>query len=117
MNKWQTTTDLYLNKTTFDLLSPYCSEFLVHACDVEGLMQGIGRKSIILMWIDSELVKQLGEWVNIPCTYAGGANKLSDLEQVKKLSNGKVDLTFGSALDLFGGKYVAFMDCVHWNQQ
>ncbi|ODV97613.1 hypothetical protein PACTADRAFT_127 [Pachysolen tannophilus NRRL Y-2460] len=30
--------------------------------------------------------------------------------------NGKVDLTFGSALDIFGGELVRFKDCCQWNK-
>ncbi|CAI2191100.1 5880_t:CDS:2, partial [Funneliformis geosporum] len=86
MNKWQTMTDMEINED-------YCSEFLIHAADVEGLCQGI----------DIELVECLGKWVTIPTTYAGGANSIKDLETVNKLSNGKIHLTFGSALDIFGG--------------
>jgi phosphoribosylformimino-5-aminoimidazole carboxamide ribotide isomerase len=107
MNKWQTITDMEVNKESIDLLSNYCSEFLIHSADVEGLCQGI----------ESKLVEFLGKWTNIPTTYAGGANSIKDLELVNKLSNGKVDLTFGSALDIFGGNKVKFQDCVLWNQQ
>ncbi|KAF9115849.1 Enzyme that catalyzes the fourth step in the histidine pathway [Mortierella sp. AM989] len=105
MDKWQTMTDMKVNKESMDLLAQYCSEFLVHAADVEGLCKGI----------DEDLVQALGEWTSIPTTYAGGANALHDLELVNRLSNGKVDLTFGSALDIFGGKTVKFDDCVAWN--
>ncbi|ORX90630.1 Phosphoribosylformimino-5-aminoimidazole carboxamide ribotide isomerase [Basidiobolus meristosporus CBS 931.73] len=107
MNKWQTITDLEVNKESLDMLAEYCSEFLIHAADVEGLCRGI----------DQELVQKLGEWVNIPSTYAGGAYSIEDLELVNKLSNGKVDLTYGSALDVFGGKSVKFADCVAWNKR
>ncbi|GAB5589712.1 Enzyme that catalyzes the fourth step in the histidine pathway [Umbelopsis nana] len=107
MNKWQTMTDMEVNKETLDLLSQYCSEFLVHAADVEGLCKGI----------DQDLVQKLGEWATIPTTYAGGGNNISDLELVDRLSNGKVDLTFGSALDIFGGSSVKFADCVEWNSK
>ncbi|KAG9291883.1 hypothetical protein G9A89_012168 [Geosiphon pyriformis] len=105
MNKWQTMTDLEVNQDTLDFISDYCSEFLIHAADVEGLCQGI----------DTELVECLGKWTRIPTTYAGGANSITDLELVNRLSNGKVDLTFGSALDLFGGDRVKFQDCIAWN--
>ena len=88
------------------MLEPYCSEFLVHAADHEGLQQGI----------DEELVRKLGEWCSIPVTYAGGGRTLEDLDRVKELSNGKVDLTIGSALDIFGGQGVKFDDCVEWNR-
>ncbi|CAO3660078.1 unnamed protein product [Umbelopsis vinacea] len=107
MNKWQTMTDMEVNKDTLDLLSQYCSEFLVHAADVEGLCKGI----------DQQLVQKLGEWATIPTTYAGGGNNISDLELVDRLSSGKVDLTFGSALDIFGGSSVKFADCVEWNSK
>lgn len=41
---------------------------------------------------------------------------MEDLKLVDKLSNGKVDLTFGSALDIFGGNGVTFEECVEWNK-
>jgi len=106
MNKWQTMTDMEVNKASLDLLSQYCSEFLIHAADVEGLCKGI----------DQELVRHLGEWVSIPTTYAGGGSSKHDLELVNRLSNGKVDLTIGSALDIFGGSGVKFEDCIAWNK-
>lgn len=54
----------------------------------------------------------LGDWVTIPTTYAGGAKSISDLDLVNELSSGKVDLTYGSALDIFGGKAVNFEQLV-----
>ncbi|KAF9363809.1 Enzyme that catalyzes the fourth step in the histidine pathway [Mortierella sp. NVP85] len=107
MDKWQTLTDMKVNKDSLDMLAEYCSEFLVHAADVEGLCKGI----------DKDLVKALGEWVTIPTTYAGGANAFTDLALVNSLSNGKVDLTYGSALDIFGGKLVSFDECAAWNKE
>lgn len=89
------------------MLQDSCSEFLVHAADVEGLCQGI----------DERLVKSLGQWCKIPCTYAGGGRDLTDLDLVKTLSNGSVDLTFGSALDIFGGSGVLLEDAVQWNMR
>jgi phosphoribosylformimino-5-aminoimidazole carboxamide ribotide isomerase len=87
------------------MLESYCSEFLIHAADMEGLQKGV----------DHELVQKLGEWCSIPTTYAGGGKHLTDLDMVKKLSNGRVDLTIGSALDIFGGSLVKFDDCINWN--
>jgi len=49
-------------------------------------------------------------------TYAGGGKSIQDLDRVKELSNGRVDLTIGSALDIFGGWGVKFEDCVNWNR-
>lgn len=87
-------------------LEPYCSEFLIHAADNEGLQKGI----------DERLVEKMAQWASIPVTYAGGGRSLDDLETVKRLSNGKVDLTIGSALDCFGGSGVKLDDCIRWNQ-
>lgn len=86
-------------------LEEFCSEFLIHAADNEGLQGGI----------DEELVEKLGQWCSKPVTYAGGGKSIEDLERVKMLSAGRVDLTIGSALDIFGGEAVKFNDCVEWN--
>lgn len=88
-------------------LSRYCSEFLVHAADVEGLQRGI----------DEELVRKLADWCDIPVTYAGGARSVADLDSVKGLSRGKVDLTIGSALDCFGGSGATLDECTAWNRK
>lgn len=106
-NRWQTITDTRVDAALFEKLSSYCSEFLVHAADVEGLCQGI----------DDDLVRLLGRACELPCTYAGGARSIEDLERVAELSDGGVDLTFGSALDLFGGDKVRYGDCVAWNRR
>ena len=92
---------------TIQALEPYCSEFLIHAADNEGLQGGI----------DEELVRRLSDWCTIPVTYAGGGRNIGDLEMVKTLSRGKVDLTIGSALDCFGGDGVTLEECVRWNKQ
>jgi phosphoribosylformimino-5-aminoimidazole carboxamide ribotide isomerase len=89
------------------MLEEHCSEFLIHAADVEGLQAGI----------DEELVANLAKWCSIPVTYAGGSRDISDLELVNRISGGKVDLTIGSALDIFGGGRVKFNDCVEWNRK
>ena len=74
-------------------MSEYCDEFLIHAVDVEGKASGI----------EQELVKLLGTWNRIPITYAGGVRSEEDLSLLKKLGKGQIDVTIGSALDLFGG--------------
>lgn len=102
MNRWQTMTNLNISIATLDELAPYCDEFLIHAADVEGLCQGI----------DQELVSLLGSWGKIPVTYAGGAASLEDVRLIDQLGAGKVDFTVGSALDLFGGKGIFYMDLV-----
>ncbi len=105
--RWQVTTRAKVDAPLLERLANHCSEFLVHAADVEGLCQGI----------DEPLVELLGERCPLPCTYAGGGKSLSDLERVAELSAGRVDLTFGSALDLFGGSGVRYADCVAHNRR
>lgn len=106
-DRWQTVTETAVNAETLAELSEHCAEFLIHAADVEGLQAGI----------DQQLVQLLGEHCSIPVTYAGGARSLQDLQLVDQLSNGKVDLTIGSALDIFGGEGVTLQECIEWNQQ
>jgi phosphoribosylformimino-5-aminoimidazole carboxamide ribotide isomerase len=106
-DRWQKFTELAVNEETLERFSGFCAEFLVHAVDVEGLCRGI----------DGELVGKLGRWTPIPTTYAGGANSLADLETVTQLGRGKIDLTIGSALDIFGGSGVKYEDCVKFNRR
>lgn len=105
-DRWQKFTDLRVNRDTLQTLSAWCVEFLIHAVDVEGLCRGI----------DTDLVVRLAEGSPLPCTYAGGAKSLADLEAVERLGRGRIDLTIGSALDLFGGTGVRYADCVAFNQ-
>ena len=107
MNRWQTLTELVVNQATLDRLAPFCDEFLIHAADVEGLCGGI----------DGGLVELLGKWGKIPVTYAGGAASMADVLLVEQAGNGQVDVTVGSALDLFGGKRLCYRDLVAWNQR
>jgi len=106
-DRWEKFTDVVVNAETLNRFAGWCGEFLVHAVDVEGLCRGI----------DEELVSLLGKDAPIPSTYAGGASSLNDLEKVARLSNGKVDLTIGSALDIFGGKGVRYEDVVAFNHK
>ncbi len=106
IDRWQTVTEVAIDAATLAQFAAHCSEFLIHAADVEGLCRGI----------DEELVAALGRWSPIPCTYAGGGKSLDDLALVARLSGGRVDLTYGSALDLFGGTGVRYADCVAWNR-
>ena len=106
-DRWQKFTELAITPETLWKLAGSCAEFLMHAADVEGLCRGIDR----------ELVEKLGRWTPLPTTYAGGANSLSDLEEVTRLGQGKVDLTIGSALDIFGGNGVCYDDAVKFNRR
>ena len=105
MNRWQTLTQVDVTRDSLDGLAEYCTEYLIHAADVEGLCGGV----------DLELVELLGDWGKIPMTYAGGVGQMSDIEAVDKHSSGKVDITVGSALDIFGGSGVKYADLVSWN--
>jgi phosphoribosylformimino-5-aminoimidazole carboxamide ribotide isomerase len=105
-DRWQKFTAEKLSRALLDKLGTCCGEFLVHAADVEGLCRGI----------DHELVANLGEWSPLPMTYAGGAKSLADLEQVTRLGHGRIDLTIGSALDIFGGTGMKYADVVKFNQ-
>jgi len=106
-DRWQKFTEFKLEGPSLQKLSSYCSEFLVHAVDVEGLCQGI----------DEVLVAKLAEWTPIPTTYAGGASSVGDLEKVETIGKGKLDLTIGSALDIFGGHGVRYADVVAFNRR
>jgi phosphoribosylformimino-5-aminoimidazole carboxamide ribotide isomerase len=106
-DRWQRFTDLVVSREILGQLASRCDEFLMHAVDVEGLCQGI----------DVELVQMLGEWSPIPTTYAGGAKSIEDLETVTRVGRGRVDLTIGSALDIFGGTGVRYEDAVAFNKR
>jgi phosphoribosylformimino-5-aminoimidazole carboxamide ribotide isomerase len=106
MNRWQTLTNLPVTPAVLDDLAPFCAEFLIHAADVEGRMAGM----------DEGLIQLLGNWGRLPITYAGGASTLDDLRRCDTLGRGQVDLTIGSALDMFGGTGVRYTDCVAWNR-
>eukprot|EP00889_Picochlorum_renovo_P008816 jgi/Picre1/35846/NNA_003306.t1 len=81
-----------------------CDEFLVHGVDVEGKKLGI----------DDDLVELLGKFSPVPVTYAGGASSLEDLDRVASKGQGRVDITVGSALDIFGGT-LKYDDVVAWH--
>lgn len=104
-DRWQTITDLPINYETLDKLCGSCAEFLIHAADVEGKCEGM----------DTDLVKLLGSWGKIPLTYAGGVKSIEDLHKIDELSSGCLDVTVGSALDIFGGTGISYTECVEWN--
>lgn len=106
-DRWQNFTDTVVSAETLGDLAGSCAEFLVHAVDVEGLCAGV----------DMGLVEKLGKWSPIPITYAGGARSIEDLESVEVAGAGKVDLTIGSALDIFGGTGVRYAEAVAFNRR
>lgn len=92
-DRWQRFTDVPVTLENLDMLSEYCSEYLIHAVDVEGKARGI----------EKDLVRMLGSWNKLPMTYAGGVGSFRDLEDLKSLGQNHLDVTVGSALDIFGG--------------
>ena len=95
-DRWQKFTDLVICESTLERLMGRCDEFLIHAADAEGKRSGIER----------ELVALLGRWqksTGFPITYAGGVRSEEDLDLIRDLSGGAMDVTVGSALSLFGG--------------
>ena len=105
-DRWKTYTRLKVDPETLGMLAKNCSEFLVHGVDVEGLRQGI----------DETLLQILTKHSPIPTTYAGGATSLDDLKWVTRIGAGRVHLTIGSALDIFGGTGVRYDEAVHFNR-
>ena len=66
----------------------------VKLTDVEGKAGGI----------EADIAALLGNWDGISVTYAGGVSSFEDLRKLKEFGKNKVDVTIGSALDLFGGE-------------
>ncbi len=93
-DRWQKFTNVKVTSQLLSELSSYCDEYLIHAVDVEGKANGI----------ETELVSLLATNQTQPITYAGGVGSYDDLNLLKTLGNNKIDVTIGSALDLFGGK-------------
>ena len=105
-DRWQNFTDFEITQENLEALAGHCTEFLIHGVDVEGKQQGI----------QDDLVEKLGRWATIPTTYAGGARSIADLERVKQLGDGCIDLTIGSALDIFGGD-LPYKEVVAWHKE
>lgn len=93
-DRWQKFTKEVICEETICKLQGYADEFLIHAVDVEGKANGV----------EKELVSMLSAYATIPITYAGGVGSYEDIEVIRELGKGKLDVTIGSALDLFGGK-------------
>lgn len=101
-DRWQKFTDTCLSTELLQELSGYCDEFLIHAVDVEGMVNGI-EEPVVRIAADSP----------IPVTYAGGISSLQDINRIKELGKGRVHATVGSALSIFGGslQYEEVIQC------
>lgn len=105
-DRWQKDTNTAITEQNLDYFAKYCSEFLIHAVDVEGKSGGI----------EEHLVRILGGWNRIPITYAGGVHNYDDLEKLYDVGGGKIHVTIGSALDLYGGP-MRFEEVLAWCRQ
>lgn len=92
-DRWQRVTDIKITFALLGELSAFCDEFLIHAVDVEGKQKGM----------EEDLLRELAKWQGIPVTYAGGVRNMEDLKKVREIGAGRIDVTIGSALSLFGG--------------
>ena len=93
-DRWRNFTELEVTAKTLDMFSNYCSEFLIHAVDVEGKQSGI----------DTGLLEILAGSSQVPCVYAGGISTFDDISAIENAGKGQIHYTVGSALDIFGGK-------------
>jgi phosphoribosylformimino-5-aminoimidazole carboxamide ribotide isomerase len=107
MDRWQTVTEVKLDEALLEGLAGHCDEFLIHAADVEGKCEGM----------DWDLVGLLARISPLPTTYAGGSRDATDLSRLDRESHGRLDLSIGSALDIFGGTLVKYADCAAWNHR
>ena len=106
-DRWQKFTNVEINRESIEYFSGFCSELLIHAADVEGKCEGVAI----------DLISLLSDLVTIPTTYAGGVKDISDLKLVKDVGKGKLDVTVGSALDIFGGSGIIYKDAVEFCRQ
>jgi len=105
-DRWQTVTDVNVLEPDLARLAGFCSEFLVHGVDVEGKQSGL----------EQPLVELLADISPLPVTYAGGVRTMQDVQLVETLGHGRIDVTVGSALDIFGGQGVRYRDLVEFDR-
>ena len=100
-DRWQKLTKVNITYDTLDYFAGFCDEFLIHAVDVEGKQNGI----------EQSLLEYLSGWDGITITYAGGVRSVDDMRLIRDIGKSRIDVTVGSALDLFGGN-LRFKDAV-----
>ena len=69
------------------------------------------------MGIDTRLLELLAASVPVPTTYAGGVSSPADLERIRTSGGGRIDVTIGSALDIFGGSGLRYLDVVAYHER
>lgn len=92
-DRWQKISDTIINRDLLSKLSSSCDEFLIHAVDVEGKCNGV----------ETDLIEMLADFNGPAITYAGGVSSLKDLVLLKQAGKDNVNVTVGSALEIFGG--------------
>ena len=102
-DRWQNYTTLKISSRVLEELAVFCDEFLIHAVDVEGKSMGIDKK----------LVEILAQSTPIPTTYAGGIATMDDINLIRSAGGGRIDVTVGSALDIFGGTGIGYRELVN----
>ena len=105
-DRWQKYTQVALSEDILTMLASFCDEFLIHGVDVEGRQSGI----------EEELIELLGRWHQIPITYAGGIRSFEDIDKIRRAGNGRIHITIGSALDLYGGN-LSFEEAIRYTQK
>jgi phosphoribosylformimino-5-aminoimidazole carboxamide ribotide isomerase len=103
-DRWQKFTEVEISPESLAFFAAFCNEFLIHAADVEGKCAGVAE----------DLVADLAEWTPLPTTYAGGVRDLNDLRLVRQLGRNRLDVTIGSALDIFGGSTITYREAVRF---
>jgi len=101
-DRWQRFTSFEITEENLSRLARYAGEFLVHGVDVEGRRMGI----------EEPLIERLARFSPLPTTYAGGVRNMDDVDAVERIGGGRIDITVGSALDIFGGSGVAYKKMV-----
>jgi len=101
-DRWQVYTETPLTADLLEELSGECDEFLIHGIDAEGKSAGPS----------DELIALLDSIRGFPITYAGGISGFSDLDRIRSMTGGSMDVTIGSALSIYGGRldYRAVVD-------
>lgn len=93
-DRWQRFTDVEVEVTLFEQLGAFCDEFLIHGVDCEGKSSGF----------EEDLIRILASYKGHEVTYAGGIADEAAILRLKELGDDRINVTVGSALDIFGGK-------------
>lgn len=139
-DRWQKFTDTEVTVKALVELSAFCDEFLVHAADVEGKAHGVERGLIPILAEGAvktapdggDAGRRTGEpedenrnglpcgkpanpqQKSFPVTYAGGIGSFEDIDWIRTTGRGRINVTIGSALDIFGGslKFEEVLHCI-----